>query len=277
MNFLGYIHIWIKNTGMDISLNNKNALVCGSSKGIGKAVAYELAALGANVTLLARSKDLMIEVLHSLPRTHSKQDHDYLMADYNEAADVHKKVNALSSGRNYQILINNTGGPPAGQLMDIGNDKIEDSFKKLFLINHDLVRLLVPGMKASGYGRIINITSTAVKEPLANLGLSNSLRAAVSNWAKTLANELGQFQITVNNIMPGSIATDRLDELFTYHAKNANVDKEVLEAKAREDIPMKRFGLPHEIAAVVAFLASPAASYINGISLAVDGGRTKSL
>lgn len=262
---------------MDISLNHKNALVCGSSKGIGKAIAYELAALGANVTLMARSKDLMIEVLHSLPRTHSRQDHDYLMADYSEAADVHRKVNALSSGRDYQILINNTGGPPAGQLLDMTNEKIEEYFKKLFLVNHDLVRLLVPGMKSSGYGRIINITSTSVKEPLADLGLSNSLRAAVSNWAKTLANELGPFQITVNNVLPGYTSTSRLDELFTFRATNTNTDKETLEAKAREDIPLKRFGLPEEIAAVVAFLASPAASYINGINLAVDGGRTKSL
>lgn len=262
---------------MDLSLNNKNALVCGSSKGIGKAIAYELASLGANVTLMARSKELMIEVLQTLPRIHAKQDHDYLMADYNEAADVHKKVNGLSSGRNYQILINNTGGPPAGQLMDITIEKIEDSFKKLFLVNHDLVRLLVPGMIASGYGRIINITSTSVKEPLADLGLSNSLRAAVTNWAKTLANELGQHQITVNNIMPGYTSTDRLDELFSFRAKTAKVDQAVIESKAKEDIPMKRFGLPHEIAAVVAFLASPAASYINGVSLAVDGGRTRSL
>lgn len=262
---------------MDISLIHKNALVCGSSKGIGKAIAFELAALGANVTLMARSKELMIEVLHALPRTHSKQDHDYLMADYSDAVDVHKKVNALSSGRDYQILINNTGGPPTGQLMEMSRDKIEDSFKKLFLVNHDLVRLLVPGMKSSGYGRIINITSTSVKEPLADLGLSNALRAAVSNWAKTLANELGPFQITVNNVLPGYTSTDRLDEIFTSRANKTNMDKETLEARAREDIPLRRFGQPQEIAAVVAFLASPAASYINGINLAVDGGRTKSL
>ena len=262
---------------MDISLNNKNALVCGSRKGIGNAIAFELASLGANVTLMARSKDLMIEILHTLPRTHSRQDHDYLMADYSVAQDVHKKVNALSSGRDYQILINNTGGPPAGQLMEMANEKIEDSFKQLFLVNHDLVRLLVPGMKSSGYGRIINITSTSVKEPLADLGLSNALRAAVSKWAKTLANELGPFQIRVNNIMPGYTATDRLDEIFSFRAQKTQVDKQLLETRALEDIPLRRFGKPQEIAAVVAFLASPAASYINGISLAVDGGRTKSL
>lgn len=262
---------------MNLSLNGKNALVCGSSKGIGKAIAFELASLGANVTLLARSKELLETILSALPRTHKGQDHDYLMADYADGADLHKKVNTLTSARQYQILINNTGGPPAGQLIDFSSEKIEESFRKLFLINHDLVRLIVPGMKEAGYGRIINITSTSVKEPLADLGLSNSLRAAVSNWAKTLANELGAFNITVNNVMPGFTSTERLDELFAFRAKNLNTDQALLESKAKEDIPLKRFGRPEEIAAAVAFLASPAASYINGINLAVDGGRTKSM
>lgn len=262
---------------MDLSLENRNALVCGSSKGIGKAIAIELAALGANVTLLARSKDLMQEALHALPRTHAGQDHDYLMADYEDPADLHKKVNALTSARHFHILVNNTGGPPTGQLLDFPVAKIEEAFRKLFLINHELVQLIVPGMKSEGYGRIINITSTSVKEPLADLGLSNSLRAAVSNWAKTLANELGPFKITVNNVMPGYTVTERLQEIFEFRAKKLNASRESLEQKAVEEIPLKRFGQPREIAAAVAFLASPAASYINGINLAVDGGRTKSL
>ena len=262
---------------MNLSLVGKNALVCGSSKGIGKAIAIELAALGANVTLLARSKDLLENTLSILSKKQPGQDHDYLMADYEDQSDMHKKINLLTSGKNYQILINNTGGPPAGPMIDFSLEKIEHNFRKLFLISHDLVQLLVPGMKESNYGRIINITSTSVKEPLNDLGLSNSLRAAVSNWAKTLANELGRFNITVNNVLPGYTSTERLNELFSFRAKNLNVDQSMLEDKAMEDIPMKRFGLPEEIAAAVAFLSSPAASYINGINLAVDGGRTKSL
>ncbi len=262
---------------MNLSLQHKNALVCGSSKGIGKAIAIELAALGANVTLLARTKDLLEGVLQSLPRVYEGQDHDYLMANYDDASDLHKKINVLSSSRQYQILVNNTGGPPAGQMIEFTTEKIETAFRKLFLINHDLVRMLVPGMIESGYGRIINITSTSVKEPLNDLGLSNSLRAAVSNWAKTLANELGIHQITVNNVMPGFTSTERLDELFTFMANKLNVDKTSLESKAMEEIPLRRFGRPEEIASVVAFLASPAASYINGINIAVDGGRTKSM
>ena len=261
---------------MDLSLINKNALVCGSSKGIGKAIAIELAALGANVTLLSRSKELMEGVLQSLPRVHAHQDHNYLTADYEDAHDLHKKINVLCSDRIFHILINNTGGPPTGQLIDFTISDIEASFRKLFLINHELVRLIVPGMKESGYGRIINITSTSVKEPIADLGLSNSIRAAVTNWAKTLANELGPYQITVNNVMPGYIATDRLQELFAFRAKKLNVDQDAIIAKANEDIPLRRICKPEEIAAAVAFLASPAASYINGISLAVDGGKTKS-
>ncbi|MFZ1714912.1 MAG: SDR family oxidoreductase [Saprospiraceae bacterium] len=262
---------------MELSLRYKNALVCGSSKGIGKAIAVELAALGANVTLLARSKDLLEGVLSSLPRVFEGQDHDYLMADYEDSEDVHKKVNALTSGRNYHILINNTGGPPTGKMMDFTLSNIEASFRKLFLINHDLVRLIVPGMQADGYGRIINITSTSVKEPLTDLGLSNSMMADVSYWAKTLSNELGQFGITVNNVLPGFTSTERLDQLFATRAKNLQLDQSEVEEKAMEDIPLKRFGRPEEIAAAVAFLASPAASYINGINLAVDGGRTKSM
>lgn len=261
---------------MNLSLQGKNALVCGSSKGIGKAIAIELANLGANVTLLARSKDLLEAALSELPHAFDGQDHDYLMADYDHAQDVHKKVNVLTSGKNYHILINNTGGPPAGSLIDFSLDNIESAFRKLFLINHDLVQLLVPGMKEEGYGRIINITSTSVKEPLADLGLSNSLRAAVSNWAKTLANELGPYNITVNNVMPGYTSTERLNELFSFKAQKSNISQNTLEQKIKEEIPLRRFGAPEEIAAMVAFLSSPAASYVNGTNIAVDGGRTRS-
>ncbi|MEP7268702.1 MAG: SDR family oxidoreductase [Saprospiraceae bacterium] len=262
---------------MNLSLEKKNALVCGSSKGIGKAIAIELALLGANVTLLARSGDLLQNTLASLPKNHPGQDHDYLMADHEDSEDLHKKVNLLTTNKNYQILINNTGGPSTGPMIDFSSEKIETAFRKMFLVNHDLVQMLVPGMIASEYGRIINITSTSVKEPLAGLGLSNSLRAAVTNWAKTLANELGIYNITVNSVMPGFTTTERLNDLFSIRSKNLNIDKNILEVNAMEEIPLKRFGKPEEIAAAVAFLASPAASYITGISLAVDGGRMKGL
>ncbi len=262
---------------MNLSLEGKNALVGGSSKGIGKAIAIELAHLGANVTLMARSKELLESVIGSLPILFPHQDHQYLLVDHNDLDDLHKKVNAQAASKDFHILINNTGGPPAGKLHEVESHILEDSFKKLLLVNHELVKLLLPGMKSSGYGRIINITSTSVKEPLHDLGISNSLRAAVSNWAKTLANELGQFNITVNNVMPGYTSTERLSELLSFRAQHLNVDLISLETKAMEEIPMRRFGKPEEIASVVAFLASPAASYVNGVSIAVDGGRTKSM
>lgn len=263
---------------MDLSLLGKNALVCGSSKGIGKACAQQLASLGANVTLVARSPDLMSDVIKSMVMDIDKgQDHDFLVADFSDTKDLNKKVKGLALKRTYHILINNTGGPKGGPIVDAQTDQFEDAFSKHLVCNHLLVKLLKKGMIDAKYGRIINIISTSVKAPLDNLGVSNTIRGAVASWAKTMANELGQYGITVNNVLPGFTDTERLKELFEAKAHAEGMSYEEMLDKMSMTIPMRRIADPLETGAAVAFLASPAASYINGINLPVDGGRTRSL
>ncbi len=262
---------------MDLSLAGKNALVCGSSKGIGRATAQELASLGANVTLVARSPDLLSEALGQLDRVAPEQDHDFLVADFSDSADLRKKILGLTAGKVVHILINNTGGPPGGAIVEAKAEEFVTAFHNHLICNHMLVQAVLPGMKKVGYGRIVNIISTSVKVPIPNLGVSNTTRAAVANWAKTLAGEVGQFGITVNNVLPGFTKTSRLDSIVEARAKKQSISLDEMTAKLEAGVPMKRFADPVEVGAAVAFLASPAASYINGINLPVDGGRTGSL
>lgn len=257
---------------MNLNLTGKNAFVCGSTQGIGFAAAQELAALGASVTLCARNAEKLQSAVSKLPHP---EKHSYLVADFSRPASLKEALDDwLKEGSPYHILVNNTGGPPAGLAIDAELEAFQKAFEQHLMCNHILVQALVPGMKQSGYGRIINVISTSVKQPLANLGVSNTIRGAVANWSKTLANELGQFNITVNNVLPGATNTQRLEGIVSNKAsKTGSSEEEVLQAMANQ-VPMKRVGEPEELGAAIAFLASPAASYINGVNLPVDGGRT---
>ncbi len=261
---------------MNLDLRGKNALVCGSSQGIGKASAIELAMLGANVTLFARNPESLEAVRQSLD-TSQGQVHAIALADFTDPHTVKAVAENLCSSNIYHILVNNTGGPPAGPLIDATEASFWAALNNHLMCNHFLVQSLAPGMKSAGYGRIINIISTSVKQPLHNLGVSNTVRGAVANWAKTLAGELAGFGITVNNVLPGATRTARLEGLITRGAAQKGISPDDVEAEMVSEIPAGRVGEAHEIAAAVAFLASPAAAYINGINVPVDGGRTKSL
>jgi 3-oxoacyl-[acyl-carrier protein] reductase len=260
---------------MNINLLSKNALISGSTAGIGKATALELAALGANITLLARNEEKLQEVLALLP-TNLGQQHDYIVADFNNP-NVLKDILIKKINKPYHILLNNTGGPKAGLAIDADITEFEQAFKQHLICNQILVQTVVPGMKKEGYGRIINIISTSVKQPIEGLGVSNTIRGAVANWSKTLATELGPYGITVNNVLPGATATERLTAILHNVAKKIQGTFEQAETMMKNITPAKRFAQPEEIAYAVAFLASESAGYINGINLPVDGGRTKCL
>jgi 3-oxoacyl-[acyl-carrier protein] reductase len=262
---------------MNIDLTNKNALVCGSTKGIGYAIAMQLAKCGANVTLMARNGNLLQSIVRDLD-TSLGQKHDFLVADFSQPKQVKEAIEVKAQKHHiYHILVNNSGGPAAGLAIDAKEEDFLNAFNAHVLSSHHLVQSVFPGMKQAGYGRIINIISTSVKAPLANLGVSNTIRAAVANWAKTLANELGKFNITVNNVLPGATNTSRLSEIAGAKSlKTGQTVSEIFEEMGGET-PMNRIAEPEEVAAAVCFLASPEASYINGINLPVDGGRTKCL
>lgn len=258
---------------MDLQLRNKNALVCGSTQGIGKATAIALAREGANVTLVARSEEKLQAVLKELPNTN--QHHYYLVADFTDPEGLRQKLGALNVG--YHILVNNTGGPAGGPVFGATLEEFEKAFTMHLKCNHVLVQSLVPNMKEKGYGRIINIISTSVKQPLDGLGVSNTIRGAVANWSKTMANELGQYGITVNNVLPGATETERLNEIIQNKANKTGKSVETVAQTMRDASPAKRFAKPEETAAAITFLASERAGFINGVNLPVDGGRTKSL
>ncbi len=262
---------------MNIDLTGKTALVGGSTQGIGFASAKELAGMGATVILLARNEEKLKDAVSQLP-TPNGQEHGYLVADYSRPEEVKNTIHEwLAGGRTVNILINNTGGPPAGPVSEATIEGFQSAFEAHLVNNHNLAQAVLPGMKESGYGRIINIISTSVKIPLNGLGVSNTIRGAVANWSKTLSNEVGAFGITVNNVLPGATETERLTGIITNKAKKGNHSEDEVAAKMTAAIPMKRFAQPEEVANAVAFLASPAASYINGINVPVDGGRTGSL
>lgn len=253
-----------------------NALVCGSSKGIGKAVAVALAQMGANVCLTARNTNSLVETKNQL-HTGLNQQHEFLVADFSKPNELKEIIHNHLKTKSYHILVNNTGGPAAGNITDAKEDEFVAAFQNHLLCNHILAMALLPGMKENGYGRIINIISTSVKIPLKGLGVSNTVRAAVANWSKTLSNELAPLGITVNNVLPGATKTQRLEEIIKNKANKTGNSTDAIEKEMIHEIPFGRFAKPEEVAAAVAFLASPQASYITGINIPVDGGRTGSL
>jgi 3-oxoacyl-[acyl-carrier protein] reductase len=261
---------------MNLDLKNRNALICGSTAGIGKASAILLAELGATITLLARNEEKLKETLLELP-FQDGQKHNYLVADFSDPKMLHKKVTQAVKENSFHILLNNTGGPKGGPIYTADISEFTNAFSQHLVCNQILVQAVVPGMIKADFGRIINIISTSVKQPIDGLGVSNTIRGAVASWSKTLANELGQYGITVNNVLPGFTATDRLDDIIANAAKKLNKTEAEAGAFMKSLVPAKRFAQPGEIANAVAFLATEAASYINGINLPVDGGRTKSL
>jgi len=261
---------------MNLDLSGKRAVVCGSTQGIGKASAIELAKLGANVTLIARDSEKLKAVISELDKMRG-QNHNFIIADFSFPDQLEKKIQEFVSNNTVEILVNNTGGPPAGPAIDAIAESFVKAFSEHLLCNHILVQAVVPGMKIAKYGRIINIISTSVKIPLKGLGVSNSIRGAVANWSKTLAGELASFGITVNNVLPGATMTGRLAAVLEGKASQSGKSFEAVKKEMIDEIPAKRIAEPEEVAAAVAFLASPAASYINGINIPVDGGRTGSL
>ena len=260
---------------MDLNLKGKRAIVCGSTRGIGKAIAMELALLGAAITLLARDEDALARTCEELPSAQA-QRHEYLVADFNYPEKLRSVIDGYSQTL-VHILVNNTGGPPAGQAIDADLQDFMKAFSAHLLCNQVLAQALVPQMKQAGYGRIINVISTSVKIPIPGLGVSNTIRGAVANWAKTLSVELAPFGITVNNVLPGATLTDRLEQVMALRAGKSGKSVNELREQMISEIPARRISEPHEIASAAAFLATPAAAYINGINLPVDGGRTGSL
>ncbi len=262
---------------MNLNLSGKSALVCGSSQGMGKAIAEQLANQGANIVLFARNKDALQTVKQSLD-TSQGQQHHVLVADFSDLEQVKTDLDDfINSGHCIEIAINNTGGPAPGPAHTAISDDFVAAFGQHLLCNHEIMKRLLPGMKAAQYGRIINVISTSVKQPLTGLGVSNTVRGAVANWAKTLANELGPHNITVNNVLPGATNTKRLEAIIKNKAAKQGRSEAEMADKEKSIIPMRRFGEASEFADAVGFLASPAASYITGINLPVDGGRTTCL
>jgi len=260
---------------MNLDLTGKHALVCGSTQGIGKAAAMELAALGATVTLMARNEPRLKNAVADLG---GEGKHDYIVADFSDPENVKTAIaNYLRKEKIIHILVNNTGGPPGGPITEAKTEEFTSAFSNHLLCNHILVQAVLPGMKSAAYGRIVNIISTSVKQPLRGLGVSNTIRAAVANWAKTLSIEVAQYGITVNNVLPGATATQRLDSILDTKSQKSGVTRETAEKEMLKEIPAARFGAPEEVAAAIAFLATPAAAYINGINVPVDGGRTGNL
>jgi len=258
---------------MNLSLHSKTALVCGGSQGIGKAIAIALADLGASCILLARNETALKELILQL-NTQKGQTHGYAVVDFTDLDALKSVVAELVEKHTFDILINNTGGPAGGLIASADPTAFELAFRQHLVCNHVLAQAVVPTMKEKRWGRIINVISTSVKIPINNLGVSNTIRAAVASWAKTLSNELACYGITVNSLLPGFISTSRLDAVAEGFAAREGVSKDVMVESMKNSVPAKRFGDPSEIAVVAAFVASPAASYLNGITIPVDGGRT---
>lgn len=261
---------------MELSLQHKTALVCGSSQGIGKAIAIELSLLGATCILLSRNESGLKQTISELAVSDG-QLHGFHVVDFTNAEALEILVKKIADNRDIDILINNTGGPAAGPIASASTAAFQSAFSQHLVCNHLLTQAVIPAMKRNEWGRIINVISTSVRIPLDNLGVSNTIRAAVASWSKTMSNELAAFGITVNSLLPGFISTSRLEAVAESFAARENIDTSTMQDRMRNSVPAKRFGSPAEIAAVAAFVASPAASYLNGICIPVDGGRTGSI
>lgn len=259
---------------MNLDLTGKTAMVCGSTQGIGKASAIELALLGANVVLVARNEEALKAAIADLDVSKG-QKHDFLAVDFQTPNKLKEKAdNFVTNNGPVHILVNNTGGPPSGLIQNAKVEEFLQAFNNHLVCNHVLVQALMEGMKKEQYGRVINIISTSVKIPLKNLGVSNTIRAAVANWSKTLSNEVASYGITVNNVLPGATLTGRLQSIIETKSNNTGESLNEIKNEMESEIPLGRFAEPSEIANAVAFLASPAASYITGVNIPVDGGRT---
>ena len=261
---------------MNISLEGRKALICGSTQGIGLAAARQLATQGATCILLARNEEQLVKATASLSRDH-QQLHEYRVADFSRSEEVKKMADQLVTEHSIQVLVNNSGGPKPGSIHTAEDAEFTKAFEQHLVCNQLLAQALLPAMKQAAFGRIINIISTSVRTPLANLGVSNTIRAAVASWSKSWSNEVAQFGITVNSVLPGFTDTQRLRSLINTNAQNRGVDVSVIEKEMIAGIPARRFGQAEEIAAVIGFLASPAASFVNGISIPVDGGKTPTI
>ena len=258
---------------MALPLSNRNALVCGSTQGIGRACAIEFASLGANVILIARNEDGLARVFDELPRP-EEQDHGTIRVDFSDWNAVERAVGEhVNAHGPVHILLNNTGGPAAGPLFDAEPPALIDAFQMHIVCAQVLAQSVATGMRDAGYGRILNVVSTSVQTPIRGLGVSNVIRGAMGNWMRTLAHELGPFGITVNNILPGFTRTARLESIFRGRAGRAGSSVEEIEESAVKTIPAGRLGEPEELAAVAGFLAGPGAAYVNGANIPVDGGR----
>ena len=262
---------------MNLDLTGKHALVCGGSQGIGHAAAIELAKLGADVTLLARSPGPLETALRALAKTHAKQQHATIAVDMSDHASLGANVEALVGTRPVHVLVNNTGGPPGGPADTATTDAFLAAFNQHIIAAQVVLKAILPGMRAASYGRIVNVISTSVKEPIKNLGVSNTIRGAMASWSKTLATELGPFGITVNNVLPGYTKTARLEQILADRSKATGKTEDEVAQTMLATVPAGRFAEAADIAAVIAFLATPAAGYVNGINVPVDGGRTLSL
>jgi 3-oxoacyl-[acyl-carrier protein] reductase len=261
---------------MDLNLAGRHALVCGASEGIGRATAHELALLGADVTVLSRRADALQAVVASLPRA-GTQTHALLAADVADTDGLRAIVDAHVAARPVHVLMNNTAGPAGGAVHAADEAAFLDTFRRHLLANQTLTQAVLPGMRAAGWGRIVNVISTSVYEPIPNLGVSNTIRAAVASWAKTLSREVAGDGITVNNVLPGYTETGRLTQILGDRARTSGQSEDSVAAAMRASVPAGRFAKPEEVAAAIAFLCAPAAGYVNGISLAVDGGRLQSI
>ncbi len=261
---------------MNIRLDGLHALVGGGNQGIGHATAVEMAKLGASVTLLARDKVKLEQALAALDLSQG-QSHQVLVADMADTAALQQAIAAHMARNEVDILVNNTGGPPPGLAHEAAIEAYASAFRLHLLAFQTLVLAVVPGMKERKQGRVINVISTSVKVPLPNLGVSNTVRGAVAQWSKTLANELGPYNITVNNVLPGATATGRLEAIIANKGRKEGVSGQVVASEMLQEIPLRRFAEPAETAAAICFLAGPSAAYITGVNLPVDGGRTGAL